>query len=440
MPSQQPRAFHAEYLVIDNEFGRVDGVLRLGPGGRSRAVVVQTHPRLSSDENLVVWPMLDLPGRGIDTFAYNNRYANSTAGTEVITVWEDIGLDVAAVVAEMRRRGYDYVVLYGYSAGGPTVAYYQAVAERGNAIFNGGAALSGFTGFFEDGPGQRERRLPPADALIFQNPTTGTGASFLARLDPSIVDESTGRRDPALDMFEPANGHDPATGAARYSPGFLSRYYRAQGARMDRLIAAAQQRREDVAAGRGRFLDDDLIVIPGIRAEPASVDLSLQSRTVAEWPLQPGGGRRVIHSDRAVVPHYFRRNRSFRDGGTVHTLRSFLSYRAVLVGPDGYNPDAVQLEDVGIVAASTNNSTPTCLAAVSVPVLVTSATGDTQVHLPQAELACNAVASADRLLVGIQGGEHDMSPAGPGSGDPRAAHLEVLADWLGHRFPGGARA
>lgn len=421
----------AHYLAIDNEFGRVDGVLRRG-ARRSPAVVLQTHPRLPSDQNLTVWPMETLPLHGVDTFAYNNRYANSTAGTELITVWEDIALDVAAAVAEMRAQGYRTVLLYGFSAGGPTVVYYQHVAERGNAAFNDGAALSGFIGFVAGG---RERRLPAVDGLILQNSTTGTGYSFLARLDGAIVDEATARRDPDLDPFEPANGYDLETGAATYSSEFLRRYYRAQAVRMNRLIDQAQARREDVLAGRGRFLEDELVTIAGIRAEPASIDLGLSSRTREAWPIFPGGSPTIARSDRAVVSGYRRRNLSFRDGGTVHTLRSFLSYRAVRVDPDRYDPEASRAEDGGVDLRSSNSTTAACLAGTTVPLLVTAGTADTQVHLPHAEMAYHAAAAtADRSVAIIAGAEHDLSPAGPGVGDTRAAHLEVLVSWIHDRF------
>lgn len=422
----------SEYVVVDNSFGRVDGVLRQGRG-RSRAVVVQTHPRMRSDETLVTWPMEDLPGRGIDTFAYNNRYGNSTAGTEVVTVWEDIALDVAAVVAEMRRRGYESVILYGFSAGAPTVAYYQHVAERGNAAFNGGAAISGFTGFFAEGG--RERRLPAADGLVMQNGTTGTGWSFLARLDGSIIDEATGRRDPALDPFEPANGYDPETGAASYGDDFLQRYFRAQAVRMNRLVEDAQERLANVRVGHARFLDDELVVVPGIRAEPASVDLRLASSTVEPRPLYPDGAPRIVRSTRRVVPRYARRNHSFRDGGTVHTLTSFLSYRAVRVSQDGYDPDATQADAAGVELLSSNSNSPMNLAGVTVPVLITASTADTQVHVPHAELLFNSAVNApDRTIAFVEGGEHDMTPATPDAGDPRGVHLDLLADWLRERY------
>ncbi|HET7028563.1 MAG TPA: hypothetical protein VFI28_12790 [Candidatus Limnocylindrales bacterium] len=427
----------AEYVVVDNVFGRIDGVLRRRPGRTAPTVVVQTHPRLPSDGNLTAWPNLDLPLHGIDTFAFNNRYSNSAAGTEVITAWENFGLDMAAAVAEMRRRGYRHVILYGHSAGGPLVAFYQNVAENGNGVFRDGRALCGFRGYLDRNG--RALGLPPADAIVTHNGTTGTGYSFLVRLDGSIVDEARALRDPQLDPFEPANGYDPATGAAHYEATFLRRYYAAQCRRMNRLVAVAQDRLARNRAGRGEFVDDGFIVIPGIRAEPASVDLGLAAATSAEWPLHPGGASTMVRSRRRLVPNYARRNRSLRDGGTVHTLSGFLSYRAVLADPEVHDPDATTPELGGVDLSSSNATTAGNIAGVTVPLLVTASTADTQVHLPHAELAWNAaVRAADRTLAFVDGAEHDMTPIDERYGDTRAIHLAIVRDWLADRFPTGA--
>ncbi|HEU4571794.1 MAG TPA: hypothetical protein VFR93_03840 [Candidatus Limnocylindrales bacterium] len=424
----------AEYVVADNAFGRIDGILRRTPGRTSPTVLLQTHPRASSDGNLTAWPMLDLPRHGIDTFAFNNRYSNSTAGTEVITVFEDFARDVAAAVEELRRRGYERIVLYGYSAGGPVAAFYQNVAENGNRVFRDGRTLSGFTGY-RDRKGD-DLRLPPVDALVTHNATTGTGYSFLTRLDGSIVDEERGIRDPELDPFAPRNGYDPATGGAHYERTFLRAYFAAQCRRMNRLVEIARTRLERNRAGHGEFVDDGFIVVPGIRAEPASVDLGLAAATAGAWPLHPGGAPTVVRSRRRVVPDYARRNRSLRDGGTVHTLTGFLSYRAVLADPETHDPDATTPEAGGVDLESSNATTAGNLGGVTVPLLVTASTADTQVHLPHAELAWNAAArTADRSLAFVEGAEHDMTPIEPRYGDTRAVHLAIVRDWIASRFP-----
>lgn len=428
---ESPRA-NEEYVYVDNEFARIDGVLRRSGPQRSPVVVIQTHPRRTSALNLSAWPCRGLAARGVDTFGYNNRATNSAAGTEVVTIWEELALDVAAAVSEMRRRGYEHVVLYGHSAGGPLVSYYQNVAENGNTIFAADGGLSGFTGYFREG---KELLLPPADAIIFQNATTGTGYSFLMRLDGSVVDEDRGIRDPQLNPFSEANGFDPETGAGQYSVEFRRAYAAAQASRMNRLIRHAEEMLARCRAGAGSFLDDELMTIRGIRGELACVDLDLSSHTSEPWTVYPSGRLDIVRSTRRVVPHYALRNARFRDGGTVHTLRSFLSYRAISCDPQSFDPEAIFPDTSGVELGSTNSSTAGNIAGVTVPLLITASTGDTQVHLPSTELSFNAaVRVTDKAVAFIEGAEHDMTPMADADGDTRAVHLAVIAAWLSERF------
>ena len=422
----------AEYVLIDNEYARIDGVLRRHRRGKASTVVVQTHPRRTSAMNLSAWPMSHLVGADCDTFAFNNRATNSAAGTEVITIWEDLALDVAAAVAEMRRRGYQHVVLYGHSAGGPLVSYYQNVAENGSAAFSAETSLSAFAGYHRDG---RELGLPPGDAIITQSSTTGTAYSFLMRLDGSVVNEELGTRDPELNPFLPANGFDVESGAAVYSDSFARSYFAAQCARMNRLVDRAREMGDACRAGRGSFLDDELIVIRGIRGELSCVDLSLASRTTQPQLISSSAVPSVVASNRRVVPDYARRNASFRDGGTVHTLKSFLSYRAITGDPTRWNPDAVTLSSCGLDLASSNTTTSLNMSGVSVPLLITAGTADTQVHLPAAELLLNsALRTSDKKLVFIDTAEHDMTLTDARVADTRDQHLAVVAGWLAERF------
>jgi esterase/lipase len=88
---------------------------------------------------------------------------------------------------------------------------------------------------------------------------------------------------------------------------------------------------------------------------------------------------------------------------------------------------------------SSNATTPGNLAGVTVPLLVTASTADTQVHLPHAELAWNsAVRTPDRSLAFVEGAEHDMTPIDERYGDTRAVHLAIVRDWIAERFPTNA--
>lgn len=95
--------------------------------------MLTTHPR--SRSNFLTWPCEDLPARGVDTLCFNNRFSNHQAGTEIETIFEEFALDVAAAVQHARDIGYEHIVLFGGSAGGPVMSFYQNVAENGNSIF-----------------------------------------------------------------------------------------------------------------------------------------------------------------------------------------------------------------------------------------------------------------------------------------------------------------
>ena len=414
---------------VRNRFATIDTVLHSVAERRSDTVVLFTHPR--SQTNLAAYPLPDLAARGIDGLAFNNRFTNSPAGTDVATVFEEFALDVAAAVRHARDLGYANVLLMGWSAGGPVMAFYQNVAEHGNRAISPDA-LSRFPGFFDDGGQALE--LPPADGLILRSVTIGTAASFLFRLDGSVTDEDSVRIDPTLDMYDPRNGFDPASGTASYDPNFLARYFRAQAERMMRLIDRSQVRLAAIEAGRGRFSDDDFVVVPRTRANPLNADGSLACATREPHVLHPSGERQIIRDTRPLSGDGSLNNRA--SGAAVHKIRAMLSYRLTRVYPERFDPFAVSAADSGIDLASTNNSTPTNLAGVSVPLLFVQGTGDesNSVKLPSAELNFKAAASRMKDLLFIEGADHALRPVDPKYGDTRSVGARVIADWIGERF------
>ena len=264
----------------------------------------------------------------------------------------------------------------------------------------------------------------------------GTGEG---NIDAAIVDETTGERDPDLDMFRSENGFDADSGCARYSADFLKRYFKHQCLRMNRLAGAAQERLDAVERGQSKFADDDLIIVPGIRGEPACVDLELAAVTQAEYRLLPQGTPGRIRSNRLTVPGYATRNQRFRDGGTVHTLRSFLSYRVITGDPSAYDPDATVLADTGLDLTSSNTTTAAHAKSISIPLLVTASTADTQVHLPSSELLLRSAGSQDKQALYVHGAEHDMTPISDEAGDTRRTHAAAVVGWLFDRYLPSAR-
>jgi hypothetical protein len=104
----------------------------------------------------------ELAKRGFMVLCMNPRSDNN----EALVIWETIALDVRSGVNFLRRQpGITNVLLLGGSGGGPTMSFYQAVAENGpsycqgaNKIIQCSNALSG---------------LPPADGIIFRDAHPG---------------------------------------------------------------------------------------------------------------------------------------------------------------------------------------------------------------------------------------------------------------------------
>lgn len=415
----------ADYLRISNDFATVEAVLHAPDQHDKALALLYTHPFAAS--SLSGFFCSQLPRLGWPVLCMNNRFSNNQ---QFNTIWEPIALDVAAGVAELRRRGYQRIVLIGYSAGGPTVAYYQALAEQGNTLFSQGKALSGFKGFLDRSGA--ERRVPAADGLLLLNPSSGIGASGMFRLDPSVTDEVTGARDPALDMYAPANGYDPASGTARYSAEFLQRYRAGQCARMNRLIEQTQARLRLARDGTGRFVGDDIAVTVGLRANPAYTDLSLAASTRAPQRLLPDDTVAIVANDRPLA-RMAQRNRGVDEA--ARTDLSFISYRAVRC--THFDADAVSASAHGLDTASSNNITYANLARARVPLLIIQGTADdTIAHLTIAELLYNESSAADRSLWYVRGMTHGITAARPEHGDVPGITAQAIHRWLIERRAG----
>jgi pimeloyl-ACP methyl ester carboxylesterase len=413
-----------EYLRISNEFASIDAVLYSPPGNKRRTALVYTHPFASG--NLSGPFCQSLAERGFAVLCFNNRYTNNQ---QLNTIWEPIALDMAAAIKELRDRRYQRIVLIGYSAGGPTMGYYQNLAENGNAIFRDGATLSGFKGFFTETGA--ERRVPRADGILLVNPSTGVGASGILRLDGAVIDEETGARDAALDMYNPANGYNPADGSAKYTAEFLAVYRAAQCARMNRLIDAAQARLALVAAGQGRFIDDEITVNIGLRANPAYADLSLAKSTKEPWPVLPENKAHIVNNDRRIANN---RNANRSTPETARSDRSFLGYRGVRCL--ALDADATTAAEHGLDVNSNNNTLYNNIAGITVPLLILQGTADnTIVHLTLAELIHNsATRTSDRTLMYVRGMTHGLVPLTAEFGDTVDVLNDAVVDWLNTRY------
>ena len=115
-----------------------------------------------------------LAERGFGAIGLTTRYV----GNDTALILENCLLDIGAMVAHLRARGYERVVLVGNSGGASIVPYYQAQALAPTVTDPPGG-----------GPDLTEAALPPADAIVMFNAHPARARLCTEWLDPAIVDE-----------------------------------------------------------------------------------------------------------------------------------------------------------------------------------------------------------------------------------------------------------
>ena len=196
--------------------------------GGEKTAVVFNHPRADFSSHYLT-PFLVAAGYAV--FGGQTRYL----GNDVNCEHECLCADLAAQVRYLRAEGFENVVLCGNSGGGPLSTFYMAQANTPPP----GRLTTTAAGNPYD---LNELDLPQVDGLINLAGALSEGALGLANLDPSVIDEHDPLScDPALDMFNPANGHRRPPEVSTYSGEFLTRYREAQRARCQRIDARARQ-------------------------------------------------------------------------------------------------------------------------------------------------------------------------------------------------------
>ena len=340
----------------------------------------------------------ELAKRGFMVLCMNPRSDNN----EAMVKWDTIALDVKSGVNFLRKQaGITKVLLLGGSGGGPTMSFYQAVAENGvaycqapNKILKCSNDLAG---------------LPPADGIIFRDAHPGNPViAGVRNLNPAVINDAAiinenkaPKIDPKLDPFDTKNGYSPK-GPSHYSDAFKKAYFEGQAARMNRLIDLALAKLRRIEAGPNPNDDAPFIVPRGDAAKLFQLDLTILHSTAAPRKLLKNDGTIddccVLNSVRVAAPDIARQNATF-DGGTLFlTVRSFLSANAVR---------ATNSLD-GIDHCSSNNSTVCALQYISVPVLFGAMGGhyfirDNEIHFEVAK-------SKDKDFVTIEGATHGIEP------------------------------
>jgi len=248
-----PQAAHARVEIYS-------GVARLArtvwasevkrAGTTPATAIVWCHPTANF---LGHYALAGVAERGFGAIGLTTRYV----GNDTSLILENCLLDIGAMVAHLRERGYDKVVLVGNSGGASIVPYYQAQAVAPSVSTPPGG-----------GPDLTEARLAPADAIAMFNAHPSRARLCAEWIDPAIVDEHQPfERDPSLDMYDPRNGPP-------FAPAFVQRYREAQRARNRRISAWAEGMLAAItAAGHAPAgLDDMTFVVQGTTADLRFLD------------------------------------------------------------------------------------------------------------------------------------------------------------------------
>jgi len=141
---------------------------------------------------------------------------------------EKVAIDMGAWVKDARARGYEKVILVGWSGGGSLSLFYQAEAEAPSIT----ATPAG------DAVDLTQAGLEPADGVIFIAAHLSRAETLTEWLDPSVTDElDPDRRELAFDIYDSACPHQPP-----YTDEFVQRFRAAQVARNRKISEWCQER------------------------------------------------------------------------------------------------------------------------------------------------------------------------------------------------------
>jgi hypothetical protein len=265
------------------------GALYVPDNGPAPTVAFLTIHRTSNFMSMI--GTRELAKRGFMALGMNPRSDNNEASVN----FEQIALDIKQGVEFLRKQpGISKVILIGFSGGGPSTTFYQATAEKGVAYCQGPNKLTQCSDALAG--------LPPADGMLLLDAHPGNTVNSMRSLNPSILDENDPTKiDAALDPFSPANGYKPNEQSV-YTPEFMERYFKAQAARMNRLIDKALAMREAIKQGKGATTDDAPFIVYRTRARLMDFSMSVHPGTVKPQKLLKNDGSvstEVVRSVRA---------------------------------------------------------------------------------------------------------------------------------------------
>lgn len=377
---------------------------------RPRVAVIAAHPRVDFSQHYAFPALLRA---GYACMGANVR----TLGNDMTCVHEQILLDIAAYVRWLlEARGVEKVVWLGNSGGGSLGGFYQAQAKLPPAER------------LKVTPGGRPTALPAAsmpafDAMMITAAHSGQGMIMNEVIDPAVIDEGNPfLTDPALDMYDPANGFRPAPQWSEFDPAFLQRYRAAQRARVARIDAKAHALIAEQTDAEATRTDPAFAALPAARQRAILQRASFQPvMTVYRTMANPN------YVDRRLDPN----NRGY--GSLLSDRPDLMNFQLAGFG-------RVQTPDAWLSTWSGLSSNANLLdngPAITEPVIVVNAGRDLDVY-PEAHSKAifNALGSRDKTYLDFPDNLHYFEPD-EGEADNAGALLQLakVVPWLESRMP-----
>jgi len=395
------------------------GALYVPDQGPAPSIAFLTIHRTSNFMNMI--GTRELSKRGFMVLGMNPRSDNN----EALVEFEKVALDIKQGVEFLRKQpGIKKVILIGFSGGGPASTFYQATAEKGVEFCKSPAKLSQCGAGYEN--------LPAADGMLLLDAHPGNTVNQLRGLNAAVLDENDpGKIDPTLDPFDPKNGFNP-NGYSVYSQEFMARYFKAQSARMNRLIDKALAMKAALIQGKAATTDDVPFIVYRTRARLMDFSLSVHPGTTKPRKLLKNDGTistEIVKSVRAPLTANAKIDKTLWGGTMFLTLRSFLSANAIR------SRDSI----VDIDWCGANNSTPCALKEIHVPILIAAMGG--HYFIADNEIHFETAASADKDFIVIEGAVHGQTPCeacskitGKSYSNATKNLYDYVAKWANDRF------
>ena len=202
----------AQNFPTYHPLGPAKGTLYRPTSGPANIAIIMMH---RTGNFLSLGSCSQMRDRGFVVLCMNTRFDNN----EAQVIFEEMALDVRAGINFLRQNqsgltpGIQRVILWGYSGGGPTMSFYQAVAEAGVGFCQDPHKLTQC----ESSGSTNLVGLPKADGIILADAHPGNTVNALRAINPAVregednevvgVDAENGPIHPLkrLDPFDPDN-------------------------------------------------------------------------------------------------------------------------------------------------------------------------------------------------------------------------------------------